>query len=189
MTEHSFTLVFTMDSNSLEPYLDGLFEAGCDDATFAGPANDGTCVADFDRDASAFAVAVVSAAQALRQVIPGFHLLRLEPDDLVSQSAIAERLGRSAESVRLLIAGHRGPGAFPPPVAAINHKTQVWSWALVSHWFRETRGVAIEGYDDAQWIAALNVSLFKATVARQLRIPPVDGNLILELEQQELAAS
>jgi hypothetical protein len=74
-------------------------------------------------------------------------------------------------------------------VAAINHKTQVWSWALVSHWFRETHRVEIEGYDNAQWIAALNLSLFKATVARQLPAPPVDANLILELEQQELAAS
>jgi hypothetical protein len=189
MTEHSFTLVFTMSSNSLEPYLDGLFEAGCDDATFAGPAPDGTFVADFDREAPAFALAVVSAAQALRRVLPGFHLLRVGPDDLVSQSAIAERLGRSAESVRMLIAGNRGPGAFPPPVAAINHKTQVWSWALVSHWFRETHRVEIEGYDNAQWIAAVNASLFKATVARHLLAPPVDANLILELEQQELAAS
>ena len=73
-------------------------------------------------------------------------------------------------------------------MAAINHKTQVWSWALVSHWFRETHGVEIEDYDNAQWIAALNASLFKATVARHLLTPPVDANLILELEQQELAA-
>jgi hypothetical protein len=189
MTEHSFTLVFTMSSNSLESHLDDLFEAGCDDATFAGPAPDNTFVADFDREAPAFAIAVVSAMRALRRVLPGVHLLRLEPDDLVSQSAIAERLGRSAESVRMLIAGHRGPGAFPPPVAAINHKTQVWSWALVSHWFRETHGVEIEGDDNAQWIAALNVSLFKATIARHLPTPPADANLIFELEQQELAAS
>jgi hypothetical protein len=125
----------------------------------------------------------------LRRVLPGFHLLRLEPDDLVSQSAIAERLGRSAESIRMLIAGHRGPGAFPPAVAAINHKTQVWSWVLVSHWFRETHGVTIEGEDNAQWIAALNASLFKALVARQLPSPPTDANVIAELEQQELAAS
>lgn len=189
MTQHTFILVFTMDSSSLEPHLDALFAAGCDDGTFAGPASDGTYIADFDREASSFGMAVVSAVRALRQVLPDFHLLRVEPDDLVSQSAIAERAGRTPESVRLLIAGHRGPGAFPPAAAAINHKTQVWSWALVSHWFRSTLGVTVDGADDAQFIAALNASLRNAAVTRELQTGPSDADVILELERLELAAS
>jgi hypothetical protein len=82
MTEHSFTLVFTMRSESLEPYLDDLFAAGCGDATFAGPAPDATFTGDFHRQASAFAVAVASATQTLDRALPGFHLLRVEPGDL-----------------------------------------------------------------------------------------------------------
>lgn len=186
MSEHTFTLVFTMGATSLEPHLDGLVDAGCDDGTFAGPASDGTFVADFDREAPAFGAAVVSAVRALRATLPGFRLLRVEPDDLVSQSAIAERVGRTTESVRLLIMGQRGPGGFPPAVAAINHKTQVWSWAEVSRWWTHAIGEQIEGADRDLFIAALNASLRSAGVTRELR--ERESDLIAELAAEELAA-
>src|SRR3954452_20891904 len=96
-----------------------------------GPASDGTFLAEFDREARAFAEAVTSALGALRSALPTVQLLRVAPEDIVSLSAIAARTGRSDESVRLLIAGKRGPQGFPPAAGRINEKTQVWRWADV----------------------------------------------------------
>lgn len=186
MTEHTFTLVFQMRDTSLEPHLDAVLDAGCDDATFAGPAPDGTFIADFDREASSFGKAIASAANALRATLPEFHLLRVEPDDLVSQSAIAERTGRSVESVRLLIAGLRGPGAFPPALAAINRKTLVWSWAEVARWWQQTLGESVDGAADAAFIAGLNARLRSGVAIRELHPSVDDEQLVREIVDGEL---
>jgi hypothetical protein len=187
MTEHTFTLVFTMADDSLEPHLDALVDAGCDDATFAGPAPNGTFEADFDREAPTFPEAVVSAVRAVRDTLPGFHLRRLAPDDLVSQSAIAERTGRSVESVRLFIAGKRGPGGFPLAAAAINHKTQIWSWVEVSHWWTDVLGEELADVDAGRFIAYLNLALRGAALRRDVAHAP-DAKVIATITSQELAA-
>lgn len=186
MTEHTFTLVIQMRDTSLEPHLDALVDAGCDDATFAGPAPDGTFIADFDREAPSFGKAIASAANALRTTLPGFHLLRVEPDDLVSQAAIAERTGRSVESVRLYIAGQRGPGAFPPALAAINHKTLVWSWAEVTRWWEHALGEPVEGAKNAIFIAGLNSGLRSRAAIHELHPAPDDEQFVREILEGEL---
>ena len=186
VTEHAFSLVFQMGDPSLEPYLDALVDAGCDDGTFAGPAPDGTFAADFDREAPSFGKAIASAVQALRATLPGFHLLRVEPDDLVSQAAIAERAGRSVESVRLYIAGQRGPGSFPPALAAINHKTLVWSWAEVARWWEHTLGESVEGAESASFVAGLNAALRAGAAGRGLHTTEDDEQLVCEIVEGEL---
>jgi hypothetical protein len=102
------------DTDSLEPHLDALHAAGCDDAAFMSPASDGTFTAEFDRVAPTFPAAVVSALDAIQAALPRVRLLRVLPDDLVTVAAIAARTGRSDESVRLLCQGRHGPGGFPP---------------------------------------------------------------------------
>jgi hypothetical protein len=112
---YTFQVVFLLPgADSLEPHLDALQAAGCDDAAFMGPAGDGTFTAEFDRVAPAVPAAVVSALEALRSALPDVELLRVQPEDIVSLSAIAARTGRTDESVRLLTLGRRGPGGFPP---------------------------------------------------------------------------
>ena len=79
---HTFQVVFAVsDADSLEPHLDALQAAGCDDAAFMGPASDGTFTAEFDREAATFPAAVVSAIDAIQAALPGVRLLRVLPDD------------------------------------------------------------------------------------------------------------
>jgi predicted DNA-binding transcriptional regulator AlpA len=130
MQEHEFTLVLTGDLED-DAILDALFEAGCDDATFGRI--DGVGYADFIRQAPSFGDAVRSAIEAVESA-PGVRVLRVEPDDLVTMSEVAERLGRSRESVRLLVTGARGRGDFPPPVSHLKARTRLWRWSEIAAW-------------------------------------------------------
>ncbi|MEO8898455.1 MAG: hypothetical protein ABI473_07160 [Candidatus Dormibacter sp.] len=150
MTEHRFTLILTGDADD---HLDDLFEVGCDDATFGSV--DGVHFAEFDRDAPSLTEALATAISAVES-IPTLRVQRIEPDDLVTASEIAERLGRTRESVRLLIAGERGPGGFPSPVSHLRTRNRLWRWSKVAAW-AGTPGSPTT--DEAQVIAAVNAAL------------------------------
>lgn len=154
MAEFGFRLVLRGD---LTPdRLDGLYEAGCDDATFGE--REAVPYADFDRTARTFATAVGRAIRDVERV-PGVRVVRVEPDDLVSAAAIAQRTGRTRESVRLLSEGERGPGGFPAPVAWVNGRTRVWRWADVARWFHKALDEQIGGSPAPSLVAALNAAL------------------------------
>jgi hypothetical protein len=189
-TEHTFQVVFALPgADSLEPHLDALQAAGCDDAAFMGPASDGTFIAEFDREAPSFTTAVVSALEGLRSALPEVRLLRVQPEDIVSLSAIADRTGRSDESVRLLVQSRRGPGAFPPAAGRINDKTQVWRWADVAGWFADALGEPPEGGEHAAFLAALNDALDLAARAGDLRERPDELRAVRQFLPDELAAA
>lgn len=57
--------------------------------------------------------------------------------DLVSVSDIAERTGRSRQSIRLLADGSRGPGGFPVPLGTPGG-SKVWDWDSVNSWLKRT---------------------------------------------------
>ena len=80
---------------------------------------------------------------------------RVEPDDLVTQAEIAERLGRSSESVRLLASGQRGDGTFPAPAARTTSRGSLWRWSQVARW----AGRPSEEIERAEWIAVVNARL------------------------------
>lgn len=191
-TTQTFGLVFTIpEADSLEVYLDAFAAAGCNDAAFMGPATDGTFLAEFDREAPEFVPAVASAIDELRSAVPGLQVLRVTPDDLVTVSAIADRTGRSDESVRLLIRGERGPGEFPPAAGRINEKTQIWCWADVVAWFESRLDERPAGSDHARFIAALNHALELAAVSDELREHPdelaVVAHFMPPLDHESLA--
>ena len=73
----------------------------------AGPAT-----ADVHREAANLVDAVLSAIRDIERV-PRLRVIEVERQDLVGLTDIAWRLDRSAESVRLLATGQRGPGGFP----------------------------------------------------------------------------
>lgn len=75
----------------------------------------------------------------LRPLLPGARPVRLD-QDLVSITDIAERTGRTRESVRLLADGRRGPGGFPAPIGTVGDGIRVWPWTVVVDWFRESLG-------------------------------------------------
>src|SRR5688500_13481508 len=131
MPPFSFTLVLDVDSLS-EDLIERLFEAGCDDAMFG--TRGGTVVADFDRESPHFATAVISAILDVESAAEALHVLRVELDDFVTAATIAERTGRTRESVRLLAKGERGDGDFPSPVSWLDGKQQVWQWSSVRDW-------------------------------------------------------
>lgn len=150
MAEYSFTLVI---DGVVEAKLDDLFEAGCDDATFGSV--DGVRYADFDREAPSLERAIYSAVEAVESV-PGLRVRRVEPDDLVTAAEIAERLGRTRESVRLLIAGKRGEGDFPAPLSHLRCRNRLWRWSEVAEWAGVASATEV---DRAQFIAAINAAL------------------------------
>src|SRR5438270_5209161 len=129
MPEHTFEL--TIDGELTDERLDALFEAGCDDATFS---TKGTLTfAAFDREAPTLLDAVISAIEAVESV-DGLEVVHVDPDELVWASEIAQRTGRSRQSVDQLIKGQRGPGNFPAPTS---HATRnpLWRWSEVEAWF------------------------------------------------------
>lgn len=155
--EHEFTLVLE-GAGVLEPEnLDAWFEAGCDDATFGEV--DGVGYADFARSASTPAAAILSAIDQLESAVPSIRVIRVEPDDLVNASDMAARLGRSRESVRLLIAGERGPGGFPAPLSHLKARGRMWRWAEVAPWARKALGTELPDTDAAIFVAAINDAL------------------------------
>ncbi|HEX9731992.1 MAG TPA: hypothetical protein VGG06_08380 [Thermoanaerobaculia bacterium] len=153
MGEYQFTLVISGDVDR-DDAIDALFAAGCDDATIGTV--DGVGYADFVREAPSFGEAVGTAIKQVESV-PGLQVRRVEPDDLVTMTEIAERLRRSRESVRLLVQGARGPGGFPPPVSHLKAKSRLWRWSEVAAWAEKLP--ASRHSRDPLLIAAINAAL------------------------------
>ncbi len=116
----------------------------------------------FDREAPSFVDAVIGALDQLIKL--GFEPLSVE-DELVSMADIAERTGRSRQSISLLVSGRRGPGGFPHPVAG-NVRSPLWHWDEVAAWFQATEGArALSEYRTAT-IASINGVLANRQLAR-----------------------
>jgi hypothetical protein len=119
------------------------FEQRVHDITFAAH---GTVVrAAVERKAESLGDAIRVAICDVES-IPGVCVLRVEPEDLVSQAQIALRAGRSRQSVSQWVAGTRGPGGFPPP-AFESGSVALWRWSEVLRWMR-TAGYVADGSDD-----------------------------------------
>ncbi len=153
----SFTLFFSGADVLGDGQFDALYEAGCDDALFG--MRDGAQYGAFDREAASFSEALASAIHDVTAAVPGLRVVRIEPDELVTMAAIAERSGISREYVRLLSNTERGPGGFPAPVACVDNKTRLWHWPDVAHWLVEHRKakVAVDAHA-ADLVAAMNAA-------------------------------
>ena len=123
LKEHDFTLV--IDRPITDDEIDALYDAGCDDATPEVERN--RTLLHFTRDAPALANAIASAVLAVERA--GLVSTGVDSNDLVQRQEIAARTGRTPESIRLLAAGERGPGGFPPAQHGF------YSWVLVRAWF------------------------------------------------------
>lgn len=138
-----------------------LFEAGVDDGyPESGPKGHSI---GFDREASSFHEAVLSAIKEVEEA--NFEVLRVEPDDLVSAADIAQRSGRSRQSISSLINGTRGPGRWPRPVAG-NVRSPLWRWSDVAAWFHEFDRSQEVNEEEAALTAAIN-ELLRARNALQ----------------------
>jgi hypothetical protein len=166
-TIHSFTLFLSGADVLNDERLDALFEAGCDDAIFG--ARDGAQYGAFDREADSFSEALASAIRDVTSAVTGLQVVRIEPDELVTLAAIAERSGLSREYIRLLSTHKRGPGGFPAPVTYADHKTRLWHWPDIAHWLTEHEKAKVEvDAHAADLIAALNAAFDLRDHARHL---------------------
>lgn len=137
MSEWVFRLIIA-GVELTDPELDALFEAGCDDATFAKE-RDGSVLALFDREDETPEAAVVSAIVDIEAKAGiGARVVKvLVEDDWLTAAEVAERLGRSRQSIGQLVRGVRGPGGFPAPIARHGTPNPLWSWYEVDAWFRD----------------------------------------------------
>lgn len=129
-----------MNTYNITLMVDGVDEERLDDIYEAtgGGANvevgdRWTSTVGFDIEADTFAAAVFEAIDQIEQV-PGLTVVRVEPDQLVWASEIADRVGRTRQSIDQLVKGQRGPGGFPAPVSG-NVRNPLWRWADVEAWF------------------------------------------------------
>ncbi len=152
MSEHEFTLVISGDLSD-EEVARALFEAGCDDATFA--VSDGVGYGEFIRESPSISAAVMSAVHQVESV-PSLRVRRVEPDDIVTMAEIAERLDRSRESVRPLAEGKSGPGGFPAPLSHGRERNRLWRWSDVADWLGNSEPQEREA---AHFVVALNAAL------------------------------
>lgn len=157
MGTYEFTLILEGADVLGDEAANALFEAGCGDATFGEV--DGSQYADFTRRARSLADAIGSAKRSIESAVPGARVIRVEPEDLVTAAEIADRTGRSRESVRLLIAGERGPGGFPPPISHLKSRGRIWKWADVARWFASELDEKLPSVKEADFISALNGAL------------------------------
>lgn len=116
-----------------EAEFDALYRAGLSDAGIEGT------LVNVDREAPGLILAVASVVQQIRTV-PGLRTIGIETQDAVTLTDAAQRLGRrTAESLRLLAEGKRGPGEFPSPIVDTG-KLRVYSFTEITAWLREALG-------------------------------------------------
>ena len=155
MSTFQFTLIVEGPDLQNESRIGALFEAGCDDAAVGR--SHGVQFVDFDREAGSLDHAILSAVDDL-EALDGVEVVRIADAGLASLADIAARLGRTRESVRLLVGGARGPGGFPKPVTDPRSRYRLWRWADVERWFAEQLGEVLPSSQD-NVATALNAAL------------------------------
>ena len=153
MTEVGLTLLLDAERLS-DSQIKDLYTTVPDSTT--SERNGRTFVA-VDREAVDFPSAVVSVIEDVERALPGVKVLGVEPEELVAQSDIAQRRGRSRESISLLVKGERGPRNFPKPRYEVGDRG-FWRWADVERWFDAYEGRAPQMRHDA-FIEAVNAVL------------------------------
>ncbi|GAA2633744.1 hypothetical protein SMC26_14780 [Actinomadura fulvescens] len=80
------------------------------------------------------ATAIMDVIAHVEASAPGLQVERVEADPLLTIRDIAERVGRTADSVRLAITGARGAGGFPASeLSSAGHR--LWRWSKVAAWY------------------------------------------------------
>ena len=156
MNTYDFTLIVEGTDFLDDDIVNAVYEAGCDDATVG--VSVGVPCADFAREAPSLEEAALSAIADIESV-DGIEVIRIADAGLVSIADIAERTGRTRESVRLLVEGKRGPGGFPAPVTDPRRRRhRLWYWPEVARWLEST-GIGRADGDREQILAAINAWL------------------------------
>lgn len=168
--DHKFMLRFLAPGLSADDLSVCIYET-IDEVSLMGPDEDGSFLAEFDMHAPTLPGAVARALRDLMRTVPQAVVLRVEEDDLASMADIARRCGRTAESVRLLVNGRRGPGGFPPAAGRLDSRTKVWRLTDVAAWFDQTLHEPIPDTSETAFIQAFNDALEIRRLASTLGDP------------------
>lgn len=150
MPNYQFTLIVDGPDLQDDGQADALYESGCDDALIGR--SHGVQHLDFDREAPSLDAAVLSAVADIER-LDGLEVVRIAGAGLVSMADIAVHIGRTRESVRLLIEGARGPGGFPPPATDPRSRYRLWRWPEVSRWLETHLGSTLDEPNEGVFIA------------------------------------
>jgi hypothetical protein len=164
-SEYDFALLLDGISEINADIENALFEAGCDDATIS--VRSGRVYLTFSRTASSIKDAVISAIRNVREANIDADVLRVDARDLVTQSDIARRIGRSRQLVFQYISGARGPGSFPAPACNITGGVHLWYWCEVAYWLWRNDIIKQEVLREAQELAMIN-SILELEHQRQM---------------------
>lgn len=119
--------------------------------------------ASFTRSAETYQRAVLDAIREIESAGVGAHVVRIQTDELLTVSEIADRTNRTPESIRLLISGERGPGDFPGAESRPGARNRLWRWSTIVAWFQSYDPDAVAGYlasvPDLEFVVALNAAL------------------------------
>jgi hypothetical protein len=148
----TFEFTVALDRAPADDDFDRLFDA-------TPETRDGRGVLNVARDAASMSAAIVSVVRDVTRA--GFRVVSVEDDDLVSLKTVAQRTGRSYESVRLLATGKRGPGEFPEPLSGDGWA--LYSWALVAEWYSRNYGAdAVPAVSPDQRVLAAAALMLRA---------------------------
>ena len=155
--EHEFTLVLGGISKLTSADEDALFDAGCDDATLV--VRSGRVFISFSRQSASMKDAIISAIKDVKKAIVGTEVVRIDECNLVSQSDIARKIGRSRQLVHQYMTGVRGPGEFPAPACEVTDGAPLWYWCEVANWLWKNDMIKEVDLRDAEEIDAINTVL------------------------------
>ncbi len=156
MKEHDFTLVLSGITELTPEVQDALFEAGCDDATLSMRC--GRPFLTFSRTAPTLKDALFSAISDVKKANIGAEVLRIDCCNLVTQSEIAHKIGRTRQLVHQYVTSERGPGSFPPPACNVSDDADapLWYWCEVAHWLYQNNMITEEALRDARALSLIN---------------------------------
>ncbi len=151
--EYEFTLVLSDDATLTEELESALYGGNCDDCLISSVA--GRVVLTFTRTADSLKDAIVSAIADFRSSGVAADILFVDECNLVTQSEIARKVGKSRQWIHQL----KNTEGFPPPVCEITEGTPLWYWCEVVEWLSANGMVDANVVRDAHEVALINSAL------------------------------
>lgn len=114
---------------------------------------------------------------AIRQVhlVEGIEVVRVDGEDLVSQTDIAERTGKTRQAINHWIKRDRHRSGFPAPAYGAQSRSPLWRWSDVAAWLEASDEVS----ERDRVIALVNATLLARDSARDERERETMGTILL----------
>lgn len=147
--------------------------------------DDRYATATFEVDEHDAVARTVEVARTIEAIAPGVKVQGTDRD-LVSTTEIASRVGVSREGARKWTK----EGDFPAPFAIIGNRTSTWSWAAVSEWLLNSRGIDMdEALPSEALLTQIENYLFRNPDATTVQWHELSTNIEGARSQRRLTAS